>query len=188
MASPTLANMALDGLEKVIKQITKRSDKVHKIRYADDFIITGNSRAILENKIKPAIKSFLEERGLALSDEKTHITHIGKGFDFLGFNIRKYKSKLLIKQGKESIKSFLADIRETIKTQRGASAINLIRILNPKIRGWANYYRHVVSKQTFNYVDTNIFQSIWQWCKRNHPNKAGYWIRQKYFPSIENRN
>ncbi|WP_347252509.1 group II intron reverse transcriptase/maturase [Legionella sp.] len=188
VASPTLANMVLDGLEKVIKQITKRSDKVHMVRYADDFIITGNSREILENKIKPAIKSFLAERGLTLSDEKTHITYIGEGFDFLGFNIRKYKGKLLIKPSKDSIKSFLANIRETIKGQRGASAINLIRILNPKIRGWANYYRNVVSKHIFNYVDTNIFQSIWQWCKRNHPNKADYWIRKKYFPSIENRN
>ncbi|QEY53147.1 hypothetical protein FQU71_00915 [Legionella longbeachae] len=89
---------------------------------------------------------------------------------------------------KPAIKSFLANIRETIKAQRGASAINLIRILNPKIRGWANYYINVVSKHIFNYVDTNIFQSIWKWCKRNHPNKAGYWIRKNYFPSIENRN
>ena len=127
-------------------------------------------------------------RGLTLSDEKTRITNIEDGFDFLGFNIRKYKGKLLIKPSKKGIKAFLANIRETIRSQKGAATVNLIRILNPKVRGWANYYHHVVSKETFNYVDSQIFASIWQWCKRRHLNKGQRWIKDKYFESVDNKN
>jgi RNA-directed DNA polymerase len=154
IASPTLANVTLDGMEQWVKSQATKSDKVHFIRYADDFIITCSSKELLEDKIKPAVKTFLAMRGLTLSDEKTKITHIDKGFDFLGFNIRKYNGKLLIKPSRKSVKSFLANIRDTIKSNKGAATINLIGILNPKIRGWANYYRHAVSKQTFSYVDT----------------------------------
>ena len=180
--------MTLDGLEQWVKAQGTKSDKVHFIRYADDFIITGSSKELLEDKIKPAIKTFLAMRGLTLSDEKTHITHIDKGFDFLGFNIRKYNGKLLIKPSNKSVKSFLTDIRDTIKSNKGAAAANLIRILNPKIRGWANYYRHAVSKQTFSYVDSHIFASIWQWCVRRHPEKGLRWVKNKYFKSIDNSN
>lgn len=184
----TLANQALDGLEHLIKTIAKQSDKANFIRYADDFIITGASKEFLENKIKPEIKTFLAKRGLTLSDEKTHITHIDDGFNFLGFNIRKYKGKLLIKPSKEKVKMFLTNIRETIKKQSSAATINLLRILNPKIRGWGNYYSHAVSKETFNYVDHEIFASIWQWCKRRHPDKCHHWIKNKYFERRDNQN
>lgn len=188
IASPTLANITLDGLEQHIKSLCNKKDKVNLIRYADDFIITGSSRELLEDKIKPIIKSFLAERGLVLSDEKTHITHIDKGFDFLGFNIRKYKGKLLIKPSKKSVKTFLDDIRTIIKTRKGATSVDMIKILNPKIRGWANYYRHVVSKDTFSYVDSHIFFAIWQWCRRKHPMKGQIWLRKKYFKTIDNRH
>jgi RNA-directed DNA polymerase len=94
-APSTNANLTLDGIEPLIKSLTRRQDKVHFIRYADDFIITGSSKELLEEQIKPAIKNFLAIRGLTLSDEKTRITHIDEGFDFLGFNVRKYKGKLL---------------------------------------------------------------------------------------------
>ena len=129
------------------------------------------STTLGEDTVKPAIKTFLGARGLILSDEKTHITHIENGFDFLGFNVRKYDGKLLIKPSKLKIKMFLANIRETIKAHNGAATIDLIRILNPKIRGWANYYQHVFAKDTFNYVDNQIFTAIWQWCKRKHSDK-----------------
>lgn len=188
VASPTCANIALDGLEQLVKIIAKTSNKANFIRYADDFIVTGNSKEFLEDNVKPAIKIFLAMRGLTLSDEKTHITHIDDGFDFLGFDVRKYKGKLLIKPSKPKVKMFLANIRETIKAQKGAATINLLQILNPKIRGWANYYQHVVSKDIFNYVDSQIFISIWQWCKRRHPNKSQHWIKKKYFESVDGQN
>lgn len=187
-ASAALANQALDGIEHLVKTIAKQPDKANFIRYADDFIITGASKDFLENIIKPEIKTFLAKRGLTLSDEKTHITHIDDGFNFLGFNIRKYKGKLLIKPSKEKVKMFLTNIREIIKKQNGAATINLLRILNPKIRGWGNYYSHAVSKDTFSYVDHEIFVSIWKWCKRRHPNKGHRWIKKKYFETRDNQN
>lgn len=188
VASPTLANMALDGVEGLIKSITKQKDKVHLIRYADDFVITGNSKELLESKIKPAIQAFLLDRGLRLSEEKTRITSIHEGFDFLGFTIRKYNGKLLTKPSKKSVTALLAKARSIIKSSHGLSTQGLLRQLNPVIRGWANYYRHVVSKETFRYVDCHIFHAIWRWCKRRHPNKNRHWIKQKYFCSQDGRN
>jgi len=137
----------MSGLENVVKANTSPKDKVNVCIYADDFIITGASHDILENKVKPVVETFLLERGLTLSQEKTKITHINEGFDFLSMNIRKYKNKLIIKPAKTRVRDFLDDIRETIKSNATAKTENLIRILNPKIRGWANYYAHVCSKK-----------------------------------------
>ncbi len=186
--SPTIANEVLDGMESLVKNITRESDKINFVRYADDFIVTGSTREVLENKIKPAIESFLKERGLELSLEKTKITHISEGFDFLGFNLRKYCQKLLIKPAKKNVSSFLKDIRVLIKENGAAKAEELIRKLNARIRGWANYYRHVVSKETFSYVDHCIFQAIITWIKRRHPNKSLGWMRNKYFRRQHLRN
>jgi RNA-directed DNA polymerase len=117
------------------------------IRYADDFIITSKSKELLEVEIKPLVEQFLQERGLELSPTKTVITHVEEGFDFLGQNVRRYPNgKLLIKPSKKSVKTFLNGVRETIRAALGSTAADLIRELNPKIRGWANYHRHVVSK------------------------------------------
>jgi len=179
--SPALANMVLDGLEAVVKQAVAKTDQVNGVRYADDFIATGTSRDVLETKVRPAIAGFLAERGLRLSSEKTHITHIDDGFDFLGFNVRKYSGKLLIKPSRKSVKIFLAGIRTLIKSHPTIKTESLIRLLNPKLRGWANYYRHVVSKRIFCWVDTAIFQAIYRWTRRRHPNKGAGWIFEKYF-------
>ena len=181
IASPTLANMVLDGLEQVAVKAAPRNQKVHVVRYADDFIITGASREVLEEKVKPALEVFLRERGLELSAEKTKVTHINAGFDFLGFNVRKYSGKLLIKPAKESVKSFLGDIRRLIKSNRAAKTEELIRQLNLKLRGWANYYRHVVAKKTFAYVDHHVFLALLAWINRRHPNKSNQWKRKCYF-------
>ena len=179
--SPTLANITLDGLAQVVAQITAKTDKVHLVRYADDFIITGNSRKILEQKVKPAVIAFLAERGLTLSAEKTSITHIDQGFDFLGFNVRKYGGKLLIKPAKKSVKAFLGAMRTLIKSNPTINTESLIRLLNPKLRGWANYYRHVVSKRTFSQVDEAIFKALCRWTGRRHPSRSAKWLRKKYF-------
>lgn len=181
IASPTMANMALDGLEQIVKQTTCPTDKINVIRYADDFVVTGRSRAILEQQVKPAIVDFLSQRGLSLSEEKTHITHIDSGFDFLGFNLRKYNGKLLIKPAKSNVKAFLAEMRAIIKSNPTIKTDSLIRLLNPKLRGWANYYRHVVSKAVFAKVDTAIFEALYRWAKRRHPHKGGKWLYGNYF-------
>lgn len=188
LISPTILNATMSGLEKAIKAVTKPKDKVHLIVYADDFVITGATAELLEKKIKPVVQEFLNERGLNLSSEKTKISYIRDGFDFLGFNVRKYGHKLLIKPSKASIKCFLGEIREIIKTRPSVKTEELIRTLNPKIRGWGNYFRHAVSKAIFYYVDYQIISAIWQWTKRRHPRKSGKWIKKTYFRSQNLRN
>lgn len=189
VASPTLANLTLDGLEKIVKTAApKKSQKINFIRYADDFVITGESKALLENTIKPVVIQFLSERGLTLSAEKTKITHIDQGFDFLGFNIRKYNGKLLIKPAKTNVKSFLRHIRKEIKEHGTVETAALIRILNPKITGWANYYRHVVSAKIFHSVDHEIYKALRKWIKRRHPHKNEAWRMRKYYRSSGLRN
>jgi RNA-directed DNA polymerase len=188
--SPVLANFALDGLEQHLREnfpttgkgtVIGRRAKLNYSRYADDFIITGSSKELLENEIKPLVETFMGERGLQLSKEKTVITHINDGFDFLGQNVRKYNDKLLIKPSKKNVKTFLDNIRMVVKTNKQATAGELIRKLNLKIRGWANYHRHVVSKRTFSAVDNAIYHCLWRWAKRRHPMKSGNWIMKKYF-------
>ncbi len=120
-------------------------------------------------------------RGLELSEEKTKITHIAEGFDFLGQNVRKYQDKLLIKPANKSVKALLGKVREIVKNNRGATQANLILQLNPIIRGWAMYHRHVVSKSLFSSIDAQIWRLLWRWALRRHPNKGAGWVRQKYF-------
>ena len=185
--SPTLANITLNGMEDLLKDL-KGKYKVHVITYADDFVVTAKSKEILQELVKPRIEAFLKIRGLQLSQEKTNITHISKGFDFLGFNVRKYKEKLFVKPSKGSIKDFLQDTKRIIKIHKTVKTEDLIRILNPKIRGWANYYRHVVSKEVFNHIDENIHWSLWKWSRRKHPNKSSTWTKNKYYRSNGSNN
>jgi RNA-directed DNA polymerase len=181
--------LTLSGLEQaVLNAISIRKDKVHLSIYADDFIITGASKEVLETKVKPVVESFLLERGLELSQEKTKITHIDDGFDFLSTNVRKYKGKCITKPSKKSVKTFLNDIRETIKANPTAKTENLIYLLNPKIRGWANYHRFSCAKKTFGYVDHCIWQALWDWIHRRHPRKSGSWRKRKYFRCYGLRN
>lgn len=179
--SPTLLTITLSGLEKAVKALARPGDKINVVTYADDFIITGATKELLIQKVKPTVEKFLSERGLILSQEKTKITHINEGFDFLGMNIRKYGDKLIIRPAKSNVKRFLAEIRETIKARATCRTEELIAVLNPKIRGWANYYRHVCSKRTFTYADHNIFQAVWRWAVRRHPKKGKRWVKSKYF-------
>ncbi|PCK03696.1 MAG: group II intron reverse transcriptase/maturase [Alteromonadaceae bacterium] len=189
ICSPVLANMTLDGLEVIVKnsfpaKIGTQSSKLHVIRYADDMVITGASREILEQYVKPAISQFLALRGLELSEEKTHVVHINTGFDFLGQNIRKYNDKLLIKPSKKGVKALLDKVRQITHKNRQAKQVNLIHLLNPIIRGWANYHRHIVSKSTFSRVDSIIWERLWWWAKRRHSNKRNRWIHKRYFHRI----
>ncbi len=197
--SPALANCALDGLERLLQEkfpARKRLKSfggekpcVHLVRYADDFVITSKSKELLEGEIKPLVEQFVQERGLELSPTKTVVTHVERGFDFLGQNVRRYpKGKLLIKPSKKNVGTFLNGIRRIIKDAHGASAADLIDQLNPRIRGWANYHRHVVSKRTFGRVDHTIFSNLWQWARRRHPNKPSRWVKAKYFERRRGRD
>ncbi len=186
--SPTIANMALDGLQFLLEQNFKRKDKVHFVRYADDFIITGMSKELLVEEVKPLVKDFLKERGLELSETKTKISHINDGFTFLGFFIKKYKGKLLTMPAKSSIKRVMEKIRNIIKSNKTAKTCNLIYKLNPILRGWGYFYRHVVSSHIFCKLDHRIWEATWRWAKRRHPNKGKRWIKRKYYQREGNRN
>jgi RNA-directed DNA polymerase len=185
IASPVLANMVLDRLEATIinhpHRGTKRQAKLHLIRFADDFVITASSQALLREDIEPALVAFMSQRGLSLSAEKTRLTDIEAGFDFLGQNVRKYNGKLIIKPSQRSIHTILTKIRRTIKANPCTSAAHLIALLNPLIRGWVNYHRHVVSKQVFSRIDYETRVALRRWAKRRHRNKSARWVRAKYF-------
>lgn len=196
--SPVLANFALDGLEATLRSkfpqvwhagsLRRQRSKVHLVRYADDFVITGKTKEQLETGVLPLVENFLKERGLELSREKTRVTHINEGFDFLGQNVRKYSGKILIKPSRKSIKKFLSNVREVIKANKSAKAGDLITYLNPMLKGWANYHRHVVSSRIFSKVDAAIFRSLWRWAVRRHPNKSKRWVRQRYFGQLGNKS
>ena len=195
--SPVTANMVLDGLEQRLRdafpqRITQGgrliSTKVNLIRFADDFVITGRSREQLETEVKPLVERFMRERGLELSPEKTVVTHIADGFDFLAQNVRKYNGKMLIKPASKSIRSFLRKVRGIIRTSKGVAAGILIARLNPLIKGWAMYHRHVVSAEVFKAVDNAIWHSLWRWAKWRHPHKGARWVKDKYFHHVGDRN
>ena len=190
--SPVVMNMTLDGLETMLAEKFPKAKwtglKMNMTRYADDFIITGHSKAWLELEVKPAVVEFLAERGLTLSPEKTKITHIEEGFDFLGWNIRKYNGKLLMKPSKANVKAHLDKIREVVKANKTAKQVNLIRLLNPILRGWANYHSHMVAKKAFARVDSEVWSMLWRWVVRRHPNKGAHWVKTKYFQSQGTRN
>ena len=194
--SPTLANLALNGLEselamhmdaKLGKTKAKRQ-KVNVVRYADDFVVTGDSVELLADEVKPWIAEFLAKRGLEYSTEKTRIVSIDQGFDFLGWNFRRYKAKFLIKPSKKSVKALYGKVKEVIGANKTAKQEELISLLNPILRGWARYHSPVVAKATFNRLDGLIFRAIWSWSKRRHRNKSAGWVRKKYFHSECNRN
>ncbi|WP_288861729.1 group II intron reverse transcriptase/maturase [uncultured Bacteroides sp.] len=196
--SPTYANMVLDGMEPMILDVYWRSrvkktfsvkynkNKVHMVRFADDFIVTASDKGTLE-EIKAMIEKFLEQRGLALSMEKTVITHINDGFDFLGWNFRKFKGKLIIKPSHKSMSRITEKISGVIKDNRTATQETLICKLNEVIVGWANYHHSTCAKRSFGTIDHRIWEMLWKWSKRRHPNKSKGWIVRKYWKTHKGR-
>jgi RNA-directed DNA polymerase len=182
--SPLLANMTLDGLEREVKSVANTKSKINVIRYADDFIVTGKSRELLEEWVMPAITTFLKKRGLLLSPEKTKIVTISEGFDFLGQNIRKYKNKLIIQPSKSSRKSLLVKINAIMKSNRGNNLCKLLGTLNPVIRGWSNYHRHVCSGSVFANVDYHIFQNVLRWARRGN-GKSYKWFMERHYQKFD---
>jgi len=187
--SPTLANMVLDGLEQRLKDgIRKRrsnglvvyNPKINLIRYADDFVVTGDSPETLA-KAKEIVVEFLAERGLELSPEKTRIVNLPEGFNFLGQNVRLYGDKVLIKPSKEALARIYEKIRGIVQQHKSVEQSDLIRMLNPVIQGWVNYHRYAVSSIAFSKLDFMIWQLLWQWAKRRHRGKRQTWIKRRYW-------
>lgn len=195
--SPVLANLALDGLAPLLQTTFAKSyrkpnrgfnPKVHVVRYADDFIITGHSQEILQEQVKPLVSAFLAERGLRLSEQKTHVTSLQAGFDFLGSTFRSFNGKLLITPAKTRLLAFLREMRQLIQQHKATAAGELIAYLNPRLKGWAYFYRHICSAKTFHRVDAELYRALWKWVRRRHPRKGKRWTQRKYFARVGKRN
>ena len=182
-----LANLALNGLDDALTAVFKTPaqrtrHKVNLVRYADDFVITGDSRELLEHQIVPAVSAFLAVRGLELAPEKTKVTHLTDGYDFLGQNIRRYNKKLLIKPSRKNVKAFLHKVRELIRKLQAAPQGTLLETINPVITGWAGYHRHVVSQEVFKQVDRHLVRDMAM--GKTTPPKQGFMVGT---PSILHR-
>jgi RNA-directed DNA polymerase len=192
--SPVLANLALDGLEARLEACfpSQRGDKnqlVHYVRYADDFVITGSTKELLEHEVKPLVEQFLKERGLELSQEKTVTTPVKEGFVFLGQEVRRYPNgKVLTKPSKKNTHAFLEKVRGIIETHKTVKAVTLVDILNPVIDGWARYHAFGASKKVFSSVDNAIYEKLWWWGQRRHPQKSAAWQKKKYFSTLHGDN
>ncbi|MDJ0554626.1 MAG: group II intron reverse transcriptase/maturase [Microcoleaceae cyanobacterium MO_207.B10] len=185
--SPLLTNIGLHGLEELITSIKLPAKargyhrpKLGFIRYADDFVITAREKEHLETAFT-TLKTWLHEKGLKINEEKTKIVHIDEGFNFLGFNLRHYGGKLLIKPEKEKVLEFCKKLKDEINKGLGLTQVALIRKLNPILRGFANYYRSQVSKEVFAYVKHRLTNYLWKWAVRRHPLKGKKWIKDRYF-------
>lgn len=198
--SPILANMALDGMQKMLSNhfdlsakgkvsaFVHNKSKVNLVRYADDFIVTAATKEIAL-EAKELIREFLKTRGLELSEEKTTITNINDGFDMLGWTFRKFKGKLIVKPSKKSIKSFVASLSDTI-LRRGKAWKQevLIEKLNQQIRGWTNYHQSVCASEAFAHIDYALYELLWRWAKRRHPHKGKWWVSLNYWHRRGSRN
>ena len=193
--SPTLANWTLDGLERGLQAHVRatlgarkgQTAKVNLVRYADDFVVTANSKELLETLVKPWVVQFLRERGLELSEAKTRIVHIDEGFDFLGWNFRKYSGTLLIKPSRKSVQAHYDKVKEIISKSISVKTEVLIAKLNPVLRGWANYHKGVVAKQTFSKLDFQINWKLMRWGLRRHPRKSKLWVKERYWRKPDKR-
>lgn len=194
IASPVIGNMVLDGLEAIICGIPyyKRRHGINFVRYADDFIVTAKTREVLENEIIPKVNAFLKLRGVQLSEQKTKITHISEGFDFLGQSVRKYHrldgklGKIQIEPSKTSIQSIKEKIKAICKSSGQLTQAQMIDRLNPVLRGWANYHRHIICGRTYADINSYVWFRLMRWGKSRHPTKSGIWIAKRYFSHAKN--
>jgi RNA-directed DNA polymerase len=188
--SPLLLNVALHGLEAAagvrletfpsLKGKT-RSDSVVVVRYADDYVACCFTEQQAHG-VKAQLAEWLKPRGLAFNEEKTRVVHLEDGFDFLGFNIRRYPvGKLLIKPSKAAVKRHRERLSEVMHGLRGSNEKAVIAKLNPIIRGWAAYYRGVVAAEVFKDVDIHMWKLTYKWACYRHPKKSKHWITGRYF-------
>jgi RNA-directed DNA polymerase len=178
--------MVLDGLEEAVRCAVPRRCRINFDRYADDFIVTGKSRSILEDAIQPVVKGFLAERGLELSPEKTVITHIKDGFTFLGQTFKKHGRVLHITPSAEGVHALIKKVGTLIQEHVSAPMPALIKKLNAILRGWANYHRHVVASEAFKRIDTYVYEQLWRMLRRRHSEKSAHWLTREYWSAAGN--
>jgi RNA-directed DNA polymerase len=187
--SPLLMNVALHSLEEAAGVRYRRTGATAGatipgapvlVRYADDFAVCCQSQRQAE-RVKAQLAEWLEPRGLTLNEDKTRIVHLSEGFDFLGFNLRRYGTKLLIKPSKPAIRRIRKRLAVEMRALRGSNAAAVLAKLNPIIRGWVAYYRGVVSSKIFSSLDAYVWKLTYKWAKRGHPNKPKKWTVSRYY-------
>jgi len=188
--SPVLMNVVLHGMEEAAG--VRYHPGGHRdagtavpgspvlIRYADDALALCHSREQAE-QVKARLAVWLAPRGLAFNEDKTRVVHLDDGVDFLGFNVRRYHGKLLIKPSKAAVKRIKARLTAEMKALRGHNAQMVLIRLNPIIRGWSAYYRHCVSSKVFDELDNHLWKLTYKWAKWSHPHKGKRWIVRRYF-------
>ena len=187
--SPMLLNIALHGMEQAAgvrylrcdpHGVETKADAPVLVRYADDFVVICHTQAQAEQAWH-RLEQWLAPRGLSFNGDKTQIVHVEQGFDFLGFNVRRYRGKLLIKPSTAAVKRIRQRLATEVRSLQGTNAATVIRRLNPIIRGWAAYYRSGVSKEVFSAVDHHMWGHLYRWALRTHPNKSRHWVVARYF-------
>jgi RNA-directed DNA polymerase len=183
--SPLLLNIALHGMSAAAGCLEEsgqyaRSGAPVLIRYADDFIVFCHSEKAA-HQARQDLARWLAPKGLAFNEEKTRVVRLDEGFDFLGFNIRRYSGKLLIKPSRDAIKKIRIRLRDEVRALRGSNAKAVVKKLNPVIKGRATYYRSVVSSRVYGDLDNYMWQLTYKWAKHSHPKKARTWVTSRYF-------
>jgi RNA-directed DNA polymerase len=190
--SPLLMNVALHGMEKAagVRYITTGSNTGTArpgspvvIRYADDLLALCHTRQQAE-QVKARLAAWLAPRGLAFNEDKTRVVHLDEGCDFLGVTIRRYHGKLLITPSKAAVKRIRARLSTEVRALRGANAAAVLQQLNPVVRGWSAYYRHVVSARVFNELDNHVWKLTYKWATYRHPHKGRRWTTARYFAAF----
>ncbi len=203
--SPLLANIALDGLERLFGIYNSRRRYINPsrrggfnrgvsvVRYADDFVVMAPSKEVLVEYVLPEVHEFLAEMGITLSEAKTRIVHRDEGIDFLGFNLRQFnrerESHFLIQPSKKALKKHMDHVKTILSHNKQDTHSSIIDRLNPVLRGWAEYYKYSNARKVFQHIDYRVFQMLWQWCRRRHEkeNKGKRWIKERYFKQIGTR-
>ena len=186
--SPLLLNVALHGMETVAGARYGADNHAMKgspvlIRYADDFVVHCHTRQeALE--VKARLAAWLAPRGLAFNDDKTKVVSLSEGYDFLGFNVRRYRQKLLIKPSQAAVRRIRKRLRDELRSLRGSNAPAVLKRLNPIIRGWAAYYRTQVSADAFGKLDHYLWRLTWKWAKISHSTKPAHWVFARYFGKL----
>lgn len=199
VASPLLANIALDGMERLVdgeetkgtpqrpSWTTGRNKGISLMRYADDLVVVAPSREVLEQDVLPTLTRFLATRGLQLRAAKTRMVHSTEGVNFLGFAIRRCQRALRTQPQKEKILGHYRAIKTFLEHQKQSPAVQVIRDLNPKIRGWSNYDRHCAATRACRNLAHLVGHALWRWAKRRHPNKSAQGVKQRYVRTVGNR-
>jgi RNA-directed DNA polymerase len=183
--SPLLLNIALHGMETAAGARYGADERAMKgspvlIRYADDFVVHCHTRQqALE--VKAQLAAWLTPRGLAFNEDKTQVVSLSEGYDFLGFNVRRYNGKLLIKPSKTAVRRIRKRLRDELRSLRGSNTQAVLKRLNPIIRGWAAYYRTQVSAEAFGKLDSYLWKLTLRWATVSHSNKPTHWVIARYF-------